>query len=182
MRASELDIGKATWTLSGVRTKNGDLHAVPLSKLALETLAGVTRIPGKPDYIFTTGPSPRASSGDKAPPLVSVSGFSRAKSRLDAAILSAQKKIALENGDEPSEVEPLPPWNFHDLRRTFTSGLASLGVPLPVAETAINHRSGTLAGVVRTYQRYNYAAERRDAFERWAAHVQAVVSSPLGDQ
>lgn len=176
MRASELDIDKKIWTLSGVRTKNGDLHAVPLSKLAIDTLASVTRITGKPDYIFTTGPSPKAS-GDKAPPLVPVSGFSRAKSRLDAAILSAQKKNALENGDEPSEVEPLPPWNFHDLRRTFTSGLASLGVPLPVAEIAINHRSGVLAGVVKTYQRYSYAAERRDAFERWAAHVEAVLHS-----
>lgn len=175
MRTSEIDPEKKTWTLSGVRTKNGDLHAVPLSKLAAETLASVPRISGKPDYIFTTGPSSKAPADDPAPPLVPVSGFSRAKSRLDAAMLAEQKRQAVQRGHDPSEIEALPPWSFHDLRRTFTSGLAALGVPLPVAEAAINHRSGVLSGVVRTYQRYNYAAERRDAFERWAAHVQSVV-------
>lgn len=182
MRTSEVDADKKMWTLSGVRTKNGDLHAVPLSPLAIETLASVIRPPGKPDYIFTTGPSPKSSPGDPSPPLVPVSGFSRAKSRLDAAILVEQRRLALENGEDPSGIEAVPPWSFHDLRRTFTSGLAALGVPLPVAETAINHRSGALAGVVRTYQRYNYAAERRDAFERWAAHVQAIVATPSGGQ
>lgn len=62
-------------------------------------------------------------------------------------------------------------WTLHDLRRTFASGLASLGVPLPTTEKLLNHVSGSFAGIVGVYQRYNYAKEMRQAVEKWEAHV-----------
>ena len=65
-------------------------------------------------------------------------------------------------------------WVLHDLRRTFASGLASLGVALPVVEKLLNHVSGSFAGIVGVYQRYDYAREMREAVEVWAAHVRKV--------
>ena len=39
-------------------------------------------------------------------------------------------------------------WTLHDLRRTFASGLASIGVQLPVIERLLNHVSGSFGGIV----------------------------------
>ena len=67
-------------------------------------------------------------------------------------------------------------WTLHDLRRTFASGLASLGTPLPVIEKLLNHVSGSFAGIVGVYQRYSYDKEMREAVELWSGHVQTLIA------
>jgi integrase len=67
-------------------------------------------------------------------------------------------------------------WTLHDLRRTAASGMARLGVNLPVIEKVLNHVSGSFAGVVGIYQRHDFAGEKRKALELWGAHVAAIVS------
>jgi len=67
-------------------------------------------------------------------------------------------------------------WTLHDLRRTFASGLASLGVSLPVTEKLLNHVSGSFAGIVGVYQRYNYAKEMREAVTKWEQHIQTLIA------
>ncbi len=62
-------------------------------------------------------------------------------------------------------------WTLHDLRRTFASGLAALGVPIPVIERLLNHISGSFGGIVGVYQRYDYMAEMRNAIDRWEMHI-----------
>jgi hypothetical protein len=75
----------------------------------------------------------------------------------------------------------VPPWVTHDIRRTVASGLQRLGVALPVTEKILGHEGGSFAGVVGIYQRHEYAAEQRAALERWAAHVEGLVSgAPAG--
>jgi integrase len=68
------------------------------------------------------------------------------------------------------------PWVFHDLRRTVASGMARLGINLPVIEKLLNHVSGSFAGIVKVYQRHSFADEKRAAMAAWARHVQAIVS------
>lgn len=62
-------------------------------------------------------------------------------------------------------------WTLHDLRRTFASGLQRLGVRLEVTEALLNHVSGSRAGIVRVYQTYDYAKEKRAAIELWESHI-----------
>jgi integrase len=62
-------------------------------------------------------------------------------------------------------------WRLHDLRRTMVSGMASLGVAPHVADKILNHVAGTISGVAAVYQRHEFMKERRDALERWGAHV-----------
>ena len=50
----------------------------------------------------------------------------------------------------------MPPWWLHDLRRTAASGMARLGINLPVIEKVLNHTSGSFAGIVGVYQRHNF--------------------------
>jgi integrase len=62
-------------------------------------------------------------------------------------------------------------WRLHDLRRTCVSGMARLGIPPHVADRVLNHQSGTISGVAAVYQRHEFLAERKDALDRWGAHV-----------
>jgi integrase len=66
----------------------------------------------------------------------------------------------------------IPEWTLHDLRRTFATGLAGLGVPLPVIERLLNHK---LTGVMAIYQKHTFKAEMAEALERWSAHVASLV-------
>lgn len=65
-------------------------------------------------------------------------------------------------------------WTLHDLRRTTASGLAALGVSIPVVEKLLNHISGSFSGIVGVYQRHNFFSEMQDALTKWEEHLQTV--------
>jgi integrase len=67
-------------------------------------------------------------------------------------------------------------WTLHDLRRTFASGLAALGVSIPVIERLLNHISGSFGGIVGVYQRYDFLPEMREAIVKWERHLQNLTS------
>jgi integrase len=65
---------------------------------------------------------------------------------------------------------------LHDLRRSCASHMAGLGVAPHIVEAVLNHRSGTVSGIARVYNRFNYAGEKRVALELWAAHVERIAT------
>jgi integrase len=73
-------------------------------------------------------------------------------------------------------MKPDKPWRLHDLRRTVASGMARLGVALPVVEKCLNHAGGSFSGIVAVYQHHTYDAEKRIALQRWADHVAQLVT------
>jgi integrase len=68
------------------------------------------------------------------------------------------------------------PWVVHDLRRTVASGMARLGVNLPVIEKILNHAGGSFAGIVGVYQRHEFSDEKRAALQLWADYVERLVA------
>lgn len=62
-------------------------------------------------------------------------------------------------------------WTCHDLRRTFATQLASLGIPIHVTEKYLNHISGSLAGIVGIYNRHSYFEEMKTAALAWETHL-----------
>ena len=86
-----------------------------------------------------------------------VSGFSKMKARTD-------------------DLSDVTDWRLHDLRRTARTGLAELGVPQIVAEKVLNHAERNV--LVKTYDRHEYAAEKRDALERWALRLREITEPP----
>jgi integrase len=86
-----------------------------------------------------------------------ISGLSKVKNRIDAAM-------------------GIPKWSLHDLRRTTATGMADLGIAPHIIEAVLNHISGHKAGVAGTYNRAKYAAEKKQALERWAAHVEGLIA------
>jgi hypothetical protein len=68
-------------------------------------------------------------------------------------------------------------WRLHDLRRTIVSGMARLGVPPHVADKILNHQAGTISGVAAVYQRHDFLLERKEALDRWGAHVEQALQT-----
>jgi integrase len=146
IRWIELDIEARLWSIPSERCKNGRAHSVFLSTPAVELLRGLPRIAGSEFVLTTNGRVPAA-------------GFGKHKRRLDALL--------------PPD---MPHWVVHDIRRSVATGLARIGVALPVIEKILNHQSGSFGGIVGVYQRHDFADERRTALDAWAAHVERIVS------
>ena len=134
------------WRLSGARTKNGKSHQVPLASPAWSLIQAQPRFVDS-DFVLTL---------DGRRPII---GFGRAKRRL-----SGKAGIAADS------------WRLHDLRRTSASGLQRLGVRAEVIERCLNHISGIYRGVSGTYQRDLLIEETTAALERWADHVEQLVT------
>jgi integrase len=146
---AELDLDARLWVLPKERAKNQRAHTIPLSDHAVELLKGLSPIADS-NFVFTLNGRNR------------ITAFHLTKGRLDAAL--------------PRGMEP---WKIHDLRRTFASGCARLGIAVHVVEAALNHRSGMIKGVAAVYNRYSYDAEKRAAMTAWARHVEAIVSGEM---
>jgi integrase len=70
-------------------------------------------------------------------------------------------------------------FTHHDLRRTFATNMAALGVRLEVTEKLLNHVSGSLGGIVGVYQRHDFKDEMREAIAKWEAKLSALVNATL---
>jgi integrase len=152
---SEINLEKRIWTLPGSRMKNGKPHDVHLPEAACAVLQYVPRIEGCDFVLSTTGKTP-------------VSGFSKAKAALDAAIIKTRAEAAAKaNGN----AAPLTEWRTHDLRRSGVSTLARLGFDSIIVDKILAHQPAKLLGVAAIYQRHDFARERAAALDTWAAHV-----------
>lgn len=147
LRRSELNDN--VWTIPSDRTKNHRPHDLPLPSLAAEIIDAV---PTVGDLVFTTN--------DRTP----ISGWSKAKIALDKAMQRAAGETKIR------------PWTIHDIRRSTATKLAELGVAPHVIESVLNHVSGFRAGVGGTYNRNQYMPEKKAALERWAVHLEGLVS------
>lgn len=162
IRSSEVDPRFTLWTIPDARAKNGKPHLVPLSMQAAAVLAGLPKVQSKRGlFLTTTGTSP-------------ISGFSKAKQRINSLMLEELRSLAEQRGDDPKRVR-IPEWRFHDIRRTMATRMPKLKVDLAVVEKVLNHTSGTFAGIVGVYQLYSYEDEKRAALQAWGDYVERLV-------
>jgi integrase len=150
-RWSEIDLDGATLTVPPERYKTGAAHEVPLAPRAVEILRSLPRF--KRGHVFTTTAGARP-----------VSGLSKMKARLDAAISARREKAG---------AEPMTAWVLHDLRRTVRTRLVSdCKVDAFIAERVIGHALPGLHGV---YDQGTHREPKRAAAEGWAARLLAIV-------
>jgi integrase len=146
-RWSEMDIGKAVLVIPAERMKSKITHAVPLAPAMLALLDGLPRFAGG-DFVFST-------AGGRRP----VSGFSKAKARLDR---------------EVAKIGEVADFDIHDIRRSVRTNLSSLGVAPLIAELTIGHKQ---QGVQAVYDLHRYDAEKRAALEAWEAKLLGIVKA-----
>ena len=106
------------------------------------------------------GPFLFSSDGGARP----VSGFSKAKARLDRALADRLGP-------------PLPPWVVHDLRRSMATHMERIGVAPHVIEVCLGH---VLKGVAGTYRQYGYLPEKAAALQRWADELLGASGDAFG--
>jgi integrase len=128
------------WTIPASRNKTKLEDVKPLSRGALDVLAGLPVIQGC-DFLFTN--DARGAFG----------GFGRYKRKLDKA-------------------SGVTDWRLHDLRRTARTLLSRAGVNSDISERCLGHVIGGVRGV---YDRHQYIAEKRAAFEALAAQIERIL-------
>lgn len=156
---SEFDLDGGLWEIPPARAKNDERHLVPLAPAVVDLLKSQPKI-GKPaKFVFTTTMT------------TPVSGYTRAKQKVDEGLAKLEVKRGREAGLSPAEIEPREAWTFHDLRRSMASGMAELGVMFEVVERTLNHKGVSRGGVAGVYNRHQYLDEKRRALELWTSSL-----------
>lgn len=141
----EMDFGAKRWTIPGSRTKNKSPQVVPLAPLALKVIKAGFEHTGT-EQAFAGRQRQIASTGHAL-----TRGFIRLREDVGAGDLTV-----------------------HDLRRTGATMMAEIGVSGDVISRILNH---TPPGpqVTKIYNRFDYEPQKREAFERWEAHLMCIV-------
>lgn len=150
---SFFDEKTCTLTIPGELTKNKRTLVIPYSSAVSAILERTPKVSQK--YLF-----PAAREHVKGKLTTVMTGFSTAKRDFD-----------VESG--------VNNWVLHDCRRVVATGLQRLGTRLEIIEALLNHVSGTRAGIVGVYQRYNYQSELRVAVEAWQQRLEALLANTV---
>src|SRR5208282_2376868 len=66
----------------------------------------------------------------------------------------------------------------HQFGTPFDQRLGAHGEDIELgaaADKILNHQSGTISGVAAVYQRHQFLSERKDALDRWGAHLATIL-------
>lgn len=155
MHRDELDLERKTWLIPAERTKGRAEHLVPLSDQAVVLIKEALQLQdgrrkGASGFVF---PSPHTNDA-----AIEAAALSHAMADLTAALDLADVRL-------------------HDLRRTGATGIAALGVPPYIVSKVLAHKDGGGGAAItaRHYNLYAYAAEKRDALDRWSRHLEALL-------
>lgn len=151
---SEICSKRKVLEIPKTRYKGRRDHVVPLAPEAWAIFETMPKWNGADPYLFST------KAGD-AP----ISAFSQAKTYLDVLATDELGK----SSSNPSAV--LPNYRIHDFRVTCESRLADLGFNQDVRDAVLGHAK---VGLQRTYNKHDYAEEKRRALEAYAKHVMEV--------
>jgi integrase len=165
-RHSELHIGDSVanpyWQIPGKRMKRKDRDQfVFLSSQARKLFAAALSLAGDSEYVFPATTHGRHIEGVERDH-ISQESVSRAMAR--AAEIAGLKDVHL-----------------HDLRKSITSWLGDQGVRSDVLDRILHHHAGHHTGQRSsvTESHYNFSimsGPLRDAWQRWANHVESVAT------
>jgi integrase len=157
---SEFDLDEKVWTIPPEHAKNGKLHRVPLSDLAVSLIEEARTLADESEWLF---PSPRG--------FLPIAGRAANQALYRALMPPSQRHKAAKLAKKPavrlSNVTP------HDLRRTAASNMAALGISRFMIGKVLNHIDQSVTGI---YDRYAYDDEKRHALEAWAARLEEIVT------
>ncbi|RBA23370.1 tyrosine-type recombinase/integrase [Herminiimonas fonticola] len=164
-RWEHIDLDAGIWTIPKENAKNKMAHTIYLSSFALPYFQKLKQLSGKSAWCFPREDdetyvcikSTTKQIRDRQKPLGGKPMSNRSK-KANALILSA--------GD----------WVPHDLRRTGATMMQSLGVVPDVIERCLNHVEPNK--LRRTYQTYDYATEKREAWQLLGDRLALILTAP----
>jgi integrase len=144
------------WRRKSRKSKEDEMDlCVPLADMAVQILRGIAKRPSNWTSVFS---GRGVGRGLERVPGVDLNSVSR---RIDG-------RIAKAGGIPP------PGWTAHDIRRTFRTRLAALGVSMNIGEALLGH-IGHRNQIVRTYDRHEYWPEKRQALAKYEDHLRAII-------
>ncbi|WP_233862972.1 tyrosine-type recombinase/integrase [Paraburkholderia adhaesiva] len=159
-KKSHIDLDARTWVIPSGNSKNSDAHTVYLSDFAAHHLHRMMELSYSDEWLL---PARRRDGGETHVDLKSISKqvgdrqlkFFERQSHSKRAGKATENALVLLPDAEDS-------WSPHDLRRTSATLMQKCGVLPVVIDACLNHREQNR--IKRTYQRYDYAEEQREAW------------------
>ncbi len=152
---TDFNFEEKTWLIPDKNSKNGLDHIVPLTDTAIGIIKQMIPLSGLSKYLLAS------PVGDEDRP------FSL------AAITRAVSRNILQKPD-PKRLLPvliMDKWTPHDLRRTLTTNMRRLKIPVKTVEAVLNHKE---QGIIRHYDMYDYLDEKKEALEKWEKYLLGV--------
>ena len=148
LRAEEIDREKWIWTLPPSRSKNGRQRVTPIVGLAREIL------------------EQRLSGVEKGPLFLLEKGVVVTSAHIGHYLLTRRTTL------------PIAIFTSHDLRRTFATMLAEMGVALDLVAAIVGHESGgkDTRTLVRHYVRTDMLERKAHALKAWDDRLKAIVA------
>jgi integrase len=162
-RAELVDLtnDNARWIIPAERVKNKRDHLVPLLPLTKSLIIEALGLSSSDTYVF---PSPTKND---AP----IEGHA-----LTVAMIRLTADFKAKDVAEGWVTDPPSP---HDLRRTFGTRLASLGVHVEDRAAVLNHKPTTITQI--HYDVYDRLKEKRAALLLWEESLQAMLKPEISD-
>jgi integrase len=148
LRAEEIDRQKWVWTLPAARSKNGRQRVTPIVGLAREIL------------------EQRLWDVEKGPVFVLDKGVVMTSAHIGHYLLTRASSL------------PIAKFTSHDLRRTFATMLAEMGVALDLVAAIVGHESGgkDTRTLVRHYVRTDLLERKAHALRLWDERLMAIIA------
>lgn len=157
----DIKMDSQTFTLFEDDTKTKSSLVIPIPDLAMPMLSDLKLIANGSDYLF---PARKKSSREY---------ISDDTTNHTLASLFGKKVSPKEPGADYLGLAGLDYFTVHDLRRTFRSLLAHVGISDEIAEVCMNHAK---RGTTRTYNRYRYFQERKVALNKLAELINPLIN------
>ncbi|MDE2254167.1 MAG: tyrosine-type recombinase/integrase [Betaproteobacteria bacterium] len=159
-RWDAVDLEAGTWNIPADDSKNGLPHVVFLSSFTCRQFTELRTITGWSQWVF---PAPAL----KDRPI--------RRESITKQIRDRQNDLAHSHRSKARHTLRLPGgnWTPHDLRRTGATLMGENGVLSEIIERCLNHKEHRK--VVRTYQRQELVAERRQAWQILGEYLDELV-------
>ena len=148
----EWDLDNKIWTVSKEKTKHGSEVVRPIPDAAIPLVEKLIQL-SRTSYLF-----PPIKSNSRHP-VVSRQSFTR---------LTDYINVYLE----------IPPFNTHDLRRTFTTKLSELNIEPYIVEQMLGHKLG---GVFEVYNKHSFIEQKRVALNMWIERLAQISLVNISD-
>jgi integrase len=148
LRAEEIDCQKWTWTLPAARSKNGRQRVTPIVGLAREML------------------DQRLAGVEKGHLFLLDKGVVVTSAHIGHYLLTRRTTL------------PIPIFTSHDLRRTFATMLAEMGIALDLVAAIVGHEAGARETrvLMRHYVHSDMLERKAQALQVWDERLRAIVA------
>ena len=148
LRAEEIDRNKWVWTLPASRSKNGRQRVTPIVGVAREVL------------------EQRLSGVEKGPLFLLEKGVVVTSAHIGHYLLTRRTTL------------PIAVFTSHDLRRTFATMLAEMGIALDLVAAIVGHELGgkDTRTLVRHYVHTDMLERKAHALQVWDERLRAIVT------